>query len=251
MRHGAIAAQLLTQYAAGGVVVDIAGAAAVVLGAAGTLAGGALIDEWNPLDKHADIVLSGSNLTATFPNTGDSTWRAVRGTRSHTTGKRYFECRRVTSADGLGIGVLGLATALSALNVDLGSEGGTAWSFGATGGTFGQTFWGGSGSDNSGRAIGNGEWGRIAVDFDAGKIWVGDSVAWDGDPAAGTGNIATFTPPLTLFPAAHFFSQNDEVTVNFGGSAFQFTIPSGFTPWKPMLAGAAAIAVGASGTLTP
>jgi hypothetical protein len=39
--------------------------------------------------------------------------------------------------------------------------------------------------------------------------------------------------------------------VNFGGSAFQFTIPSGFTPWKPMLAGAAAIAVGASGTLTP
>lgn len=46
---------------------------------------------------------------------------------------------------------------------------------------------------------------KVAIDFDAGKLWFGlfnGSVdTWDGDPAAGTDPTYTFTPGLVLTPA--------------------------------------------------
>ena len=46
---------------------------------------------------------------------------------------------------------------------------------------------------------------KVAIDFDAGKIWFGvwngSLESWDGDPAAGTGPTYTFTPNTPLYPA--------------------------------------------------
>lgn len=46
---------------------------------------------------------------------------------------------------------------------------------------------------------------KVAIDFDAGKLWFGiwngSLEAWDGDPAAGTDPTYTFTPNTPLFPA--------------------------------------------------
>lgn len=46
---------------------------------------------------------------------------------------------------------------------------------------------------------------KVAIDFDAGKIWFGiwngSLESWDGDPAAGTDPTYTFTPNTPLYPA--------------------------------------------------
>lgn len=46
---------------------------------------------------------------------------------------------------------------------------------------------------------------KVAIDFDAGKLWFGvwngSLESWDGDPAAGTDPTYTFTPNTPLFPA--------------------------------------------------
>lgn len=93
----------------------------------------------------------------------------------------------------------------------------------------------------------------VAVDFDAGKIWMGwgasfstesysragyaASSAWDGDPASGTGETFTFTPNTPLTPAASIMFR-DAVTNSTGilclatdpGQQF-YGYPTGFSCW--------------------
>jgi len=178
--------------------------------------------QWNPSDKHADIVLSNNNLTATHDGASADTWIVARATRAHSVGKYYFEQKWISGYVGMG-----LALASSTLSNFLGSAVGSAGYY-----TDGNV-WVGGGSTATGAAIASDEWGGLAVDFDAGKAWVRNITGWIGDPEAGTGNTISFTPNSELFAACvlSLLAGASEVTANFGGSAFAYTIPSGFIAW--------------------
>ena len=74
----------------------------------------------------------------------------------------------------------------------------------------------------------------IAIDFDAGKLWVGSKGVWSGDPVAGTGQVWDFTPNNELYVYAGLNTINNalgsfSVSVNFNPSSFQYPIPTGYT----------------------
>ncbi len=87
--------------------------------------------------------------------------------------------------------------------------------------------------DASSASISAGTYVGFAIDIDAGKIWVRDNSGYvSGDPAAGTTPKFTFTAGTTIYIGWTGFDQNDAVTANFGASAFNYSIPSGFTAWN-------------------
>jgi hypothetical protein len=188
------------------------------------------VTTWNPADKNAEITLSGGNLIATRTGGAGSTYTNVRATVAHSAGKKYFQCKAIVSGASSELGSLALADA----SFELG------WYFGASGvggisfahylnGSWYESVGGGSGS---GVSISTGEWGRCAVDFNAGNIWFGNETAWIGDPAAGTDPVITFTPPLTLFAGVTLYAVDDQVEANFGAAAFNDAPPSGFSAWN-------------------
>lgn len=185
---------------------------------------------WNPADKDAAITLSGADLTATNGATG--AWRSVRATTGQITGKWYFECT-VTALDGTGI-ILGLANASAALNNYAGSD-----AYGA--GYQVQTSLYGFSATSNGATFNSGA-GQIvafAVDFGTGNTWLFNGGTWNsgsGNPAAGTGGNTingTVNDGIAVFPmfSGFFLSGGSGMTLNAGGTAFAYTVPSGFTGW--------------------
>jgi hypothetical protein len=77
-----------------------------------------------------------------------------------------------------------------------------------------------------------------AYNGSTGKGWFSkNGVYASGDPDAGTGEHFTFTPGTVLFAAFTLFdfSPADQVTVNFGATAFNTAPPSGFSAWNANL----------------
>ena len=77
---------------------------------------------------------------------------------------------------------------------------------------------------------------RYAVDFTAGKVWVGKNTTWlgSGDPGAGTNHAYTFTPATVgaLFPASGATSSSvPTTTLLTAASQFEQAVPSGFSAW--------------------
>jgi hypothetical protein len=182
---------------------------------------------WNPLDS-AKVTLSNANLTAT--TTGSATPVGVRATAGFSSGKKYFEATIVTWA-GNG-SEIGLATASAELFG--GAQTGQAvmargvLSFGGI--HINSTY---SGSTLGTRA--NGDIIGIAVDLTAGLIWfrVTPSGNWNGsgtaNPATAAGGISLGTlSGNTLFPLYGGAIAGEVTTANFGASAFNGAVPSGF-----------------------
>lgn len=75
-------------------------------------------------------------------------------------------------------------------------------------------------------------WDRVAVDIDAGKVWVGSSSAWSGggNPATGVSPTATFTAGSTvrIGGRSSYYYSIGSFELNAGASAFAYTVPSGF-----------------------
>jgi hypothetical protein len=69
---------------------------------------------------------------------------------------------------------------------------------------------------------------RMAVDFDAGKVWFGSFNGWcgGGDPAAGTSPTYTFTPNTQF--NIYFSAYANNCFANFGQRPWTYTPPSGF-----------------------
>ena len=146
---------------------------------------------WNPLDKGDLVTLSDGDKTATFGGTAN---RVVRGTTA-ITGMKFFVLQASTASST----ALGVANSSQPLGNDpLGS-----------------------GTDSVGRlstiifynstpvvtglpALANDDLVMFAVDAATGRVWIGNylSGTWynSGDPAAGTGYVASITG--TLYPAA-------------------------------------------------
>jgi hypothetical protein len=181
---------------------------------------------WNPSDKSASITLTGSNLTATATSSN----AGVRGITSRSTGKFYWEA---TMIGLLGSGTeIGLATASATLDgnglagqavlTNAKGASGRIWINGSDSGV-------GLGILSSGNIIG------IATDLTTGKIWfrVTPSGNWNGsgtaNPATGVGGVSLGALiGNTLFPFFGATFGNDKATANFGASAFNGSVPSGY-----------------------
>jgi hypothetical protein len=196
-------------------------------GGAGCSGGGSSTTTLNPSDKSATTTLSGGNLTATQA-TG---YGGVRSISSYSSGKKYLEyvpTAGVSAFDNL----IGIANAVTPLD---GSNTATAagWFEGSTtvsgnGGNIGTGMATYGVSNNIGMAVDIGNstiWFRIN-----GGTWNNSGTA---DPATNTGgfSISYMTgSPIFVWVLGNGASSAVE-TVNFGGSAYSFTPPSGFGNW--------------------
>ena len=77
--------------------------------------------------------------------------------------------------------------------------------------------------------ISAGEIGMIAWDCDTGKVWMGRQGTWfnSGDPAAGTGQVATLTAGENGAMVTPY-SSSGVISTNFGQRPFTYAPPSGF-----------------------
>ncbi len=183
----------------------------------------------NPSDKGANVTLSGGNLTAT----NSSGVYAVRGTSSKSTGKKYFEITIGSGAGGNSLSV-GIANASAPLNTTgLGLDSGSdsiVW-YDASAIYINDGSIGSPGDFSNGQVLG------VAVDLGGTKIWFcdisGAPTNWNGlsTNTPGVNGGASFSASTGPWFAALGFRNAGAMTINFGGSGFSGSIPSGFSAW--------------------
>lgn len=176
---------------------------------------------WNPSDKGATVSLSNGNLTA---GSSSAAFASVRATLGRSTGKYYFEVLCTTfgsTRTGLGDGAFSLSTYVgnSAKSAGVVNGGNTVNGF-----THNQT---GGVTPAAGDVLG------FAVDLDAGKAWFAINNTWQltGNPAAGTGQWISWTPPITIYPATSVYETNCSFTLRTKASQLSYSPPSGFSNW--------------------
>jgi hypothetical protein len=188
---------------------------------------------WNPSDKSANCTLTGSNLIATGAAAGTNWTRAVD---KQITGKFYWECTYNTNAGaGTGAGAAApWASLVSGFSITPTSLG----SFGLI--HTGALYVDGSSTGLGFGSIANGTVVCFAVDCAARLVWVrvGAAGNWNtvaaNNPATGVGGVAiSLGAGIPLYPAAVLTGSAEQITANFGDTAFSGTVPSGFTAGWP------------------
>lgn len=215
-------------------------AAAIARGSKGTPTSDTY-DVWDGSKKATDVTLSNGDLDCdSNSTTGGGSVLSVGGKSA---GKFYFEVEQVqqyaTNAGYLTGISLGTGTYTS-------YPGATTSSFGLASTTTGSDIWSnGVASNNSASGVATvGQYHRIAVDVDAGKVWLAisnrSSGAWigGGDPAAGTSPTFTFTPNTTTYPmacprrgAASPSTNRNKLRARFDPATWGSAAPSGFDAW--------------------
>lgn len=181
----------------------------------------------NPLDKYSSITVSGGNLNAIC---ADVAWRSGAMTFGNfTTGKWYYE---VTANSIGGSTYISAGWELTSLNHTAQSGGVGA----ASGNNFGVyinsnsrvTKVNGSTFSSDSNTNSNGDVLMFAVDFDAGKGWIGKNGTWydSGNPSAGTSPCTT-TVSGGMTPAYEIYN-NGDLSFNAGQRPFAYTPPTGF-----------------------
>lgn len=178
---------------------------------------------WNPSDISAFVTLSNANLTFNGSNSGSGGCRAAIPV---TTGnKAYWEYTLNTISSG----VVGIATPTAFLTVFSNSTAAAIVQ------SVGSIFINNTSSGSSLGSLPNGSIVGVAVDLSANLIWFrkAPSGNWNGsgtaNPATGTGGISLSPLTGSLFPIVSMSAGTEQVTANFGASAFNGTVPSGFT----------------------
>lgn len=177
----------------------------------------------NPNDKSANVALSNANLTMTVSAAGQNVTRSGDAI----SGKQYAEITLNHSVNTYGVGV-GIANAAASLGTWLGND--------ANGIVY---FIGGPTAHNNATVAdteywwGDGNIACLAVDNDAGLLWVRKNNGYwnnnaSANPATGVGGIN-----ISAITGARFFATygefvGDQVTANFGATAFSYAVPSGF-----------------------
>lgn len=184
---------------------------------------------WSATDKSANITLTGSNLIATATGTG----AGARAVDKQIAGKFYWECtfntvtNSITSCGvanslwptGTGIGILSLAPVGTC---GLGRSGNVYVDGVIVGGiAFG--------------ALANGNVICIAADFSARLIWfrLGAAGNWNmsasANPATGAGGVSiSLGNGVAAYPVVNLQLINEQITANFGDTAFTGAVPAGF-----------------------
>jgi hypothetical protein len=186
----------------------------------------------------SNVTLSNGNLTATHSNTTDNS--GARSTAGKNGGKLYFEVA-ATDLDG-NADAIGIITAAGTFTNFVTNGTNCAAVYRNTGNIF-------TNNANSGRTLGalvDGDVIGVAVDLDNDKVWFrkAPSGLWNGqaigsqDPAANIGgaSISSFSS-TTMAPAIGFGGPStqagDNMTANFGATAFVGAVPTGFTAGWP------------------
>lgn len=156
---------------------------------------------WNPSDKQALVTLADSNKVA-VNSSGNSVTRYARSVTAKSSGKWRVEFVPIVTAVGNGTHAFGFATSAS-IGTFLGNTA-TGWAL-----------WGVKASNSSVAAWNNnaasadymvtfavGDVISLILDIDAGKAWWAiNGTVISGNPVAGTGAMATFTPGSALLLA--------------------------------------------------
>ena len=186
---------------------------------------------WNPSDQTANITLSGGNLIATSTTPANG---GVRAIDKQVTGKFYWEitCNTI-SGNNAAIGISGGSTDLT-LPPILGNPGGIGRA-GVQGS--GQVWVDGLSAGVSLGALANGSLVCVAIDCDARLVWfrLGAAGNWNNNatfnPATRTGGVTvtSLNVGVQVYPTFWSALSGQQVTANFGGSAFTGAVPAGFT----------------------
>lgn len=186
---------------------------------------------WNAGDL-AHVTLSGSNLLATYDNSG--TRGGVRANISKSVGKWYYEIKYNFTA---GVNNDGGGWASVSKDFTTSFMGNDTISFGAY--TSNSIFFNSAGGTSWIATPVTGDWVAIALDLDTNKVYAKDltqSAGWNNgaaDPNTNTGGLdisaLTGTP---WFPAVAFEAVSSgtySFLANFGATTLQGTVPTGFT----------------------
>ena len=186
---------------------------------------------WNPADCHSSVVLSSGNAVATRSSAA-AAWRSVRSVTSHNSGKWYAECENLANGSVNGSMTFGISDQDMGLTIKPGTN---AASYGvqANDALSKRTYHNNIGTSRPGGPVGIGGVACIAVDFDAGHIWFGDSVSgwYAGDPAAGTGAQYTFAANTTRKLMLGLYSNPQSCRLRNQPGENLLTIPSGYSMW--------------------
>ena len=186
-------------------------------------AAAATTQKWNSADKSADLTLSGSDLVVTR-GAAASAYRTVRAVTA-CSGKKYWETV-FTAAGGFTppFGMHGVAASSTSVSSGVGTVA-NSWSFQSRDG---DKYAAGTQTVLGYTPIAVGDTLMVAHDTATGGIWFGRNGTWyAGSPATGTS--PTMTTSGTVYPATSLYSNGTSHTTNFGGSAFTYTPPTGFT----------------------
>lgn len=180
--------------------------------------------EWDPIDPSSLITLSTGNRVAFRQNVAPSP-TPMRATISKTTGRWYFEYSLTGSTVSPAL-VCGLVTSQHTIanNTNIGdvprgfsqTVGGTTTGNGFIANT--------SQADNNPSAATVGTTLCVAVDCSAKKIWV----SRDEPVNVGLSPAGTWSHSDAVFPAMQINAPLQTTTVNFGRTAFEYTVPNGY-----------------------
>lgn len=193
----------------------------------------------NPSDKSASVSLSGGNLILSVTDASSITYGGARGTTSKTTGKPYFEATYTKGSLGSPNGFwFGLAQASADLTGPQ-LSGDTGYAAEGYLNTSSDALYSPDASDpSSSTSFATGDKLGFAADIGNALAWVRKNGTWlnfglgTPDPAAGTGGVA-ISSGVTWYPVGGILASagTDSLTFNFGGSAFAYTVPTGFSAW--------------------
>lgn len=188
-------------------------------------------DSFNPLDIDTNVTLSNKNLKVTHTSNNSGTWSNARGRKSYTTGKLYFEAIATNLLTGF---VAGACVSSYSLANFMGGVNNLSISIAHDG----KVYVNGTGT-TAFAAMSTGDVVSIALDLGAQKMWARKNGGnWNNspsnDPATGVGGISFptgMTAGSSVFACGGVNVTNDAMTMNFGGSAFSYSIPSGYSAW--------------------
>ncbi len=198
--------------------------------------GGAIVWTIDPAKTNGHNILSGGNLTVTADLT-ISTVAAFYATRTFSSSnKAYWESQHRQdgsgfAGDGFSNGVPGFADGAA----PHGSNNGIIFC------TNGQVYIGATLITTLGDMTGTlPAWRGIAYDGPHGKVWTTlNGTTWNNDiianqnPVLNVGGVDLVAGSLNAGPyypsGDNFQDANDNQAMNYGGTAFQFTVPTGFS----------------------
>jgi hypothetical protein len=191
-----------------------------------TILTGPIFTTLDPANRDSSITLSNGDLTAT--KGGTNALKSVRSVLGVSSGKHYFEITVSQAGAASPFMLIGVGTSAVDLASFVGNNASGWGYYQETGNKF---------TNNSGAAYGanwltNGDIIGVALDMDAGKVWFRKNGTWQasGDPAAGT-NEAFSGLSGTMYAYLSLYRQTataQQLTANFGATAFAHTPPAGF-----------------------
>lgn len=186
---------------------------------------GASFQYWNPADKSSFAVLSSNDKIVGGSASNTSKW--VRSIVSKTSGKWRIQLVDQTHVE--------LAIGFSLAGSVGGFLGGTSAGWGLWG-TYGGTLrlYNNNTFTPITGVLATGDVVDVLVDIDAGKAWwrINGTVV-SGDPVAGTGEMASFTPGSTIYAAADPYGADGAIRLRANPGEMTGSAVSGFTDGWP------------------